>query len=292
MNNPVKKCIWCGSTIQSARSNKKICNDRCKMQSFYSRQSCTANPEGKAFGSTVEPLAEQNVLPEAFSDTGKNSLPKSEHTATFQKNAIQSSFSYCNPVALNVQRFSPNAADINVNGKKEVTSKTPPARKQEETPYNWIYSPLIDKVAELVEQSPALIRFLYPDDYFSAFDMEKIKWVTTLLRSITEHLLCLSEQPQVSRAVFEHLRQAIESLIASSNFRSLPCKYPLTSFAGELACKLAALGTKHQRQKYFVLRLKPVTKAELIARRYEMAALVNAFKLSELEFTQPGSMKR
>lgn len=274
MNNPVKKCIWCGSLVQSARSNKKFCSDRCKMQSFYSRQSNIIYPQTKPFTPTVKPLTEQKVLRYTSIDTGENALH------------------YCNPVALNVQRFHPNTVDINSDCNKEDVSKTPSVKKQQETPYNWISSSLIDKVAEMVEHSTALVRFLYSGDYFSSFDIEKIKWVTTRLMTITEHLLSFSEQPHIGQADFERLQQALEKLMASPNFQNLPGQYPLTTFAGEMAGKLAALRTKHQRQKYFVLRLKPATKAGLIVRRYEMAALVTAAKLSELEFTQPGSLKR
>ncbi|SEW46027.1 hypothetical protein SAMN05428988_6218 [Chitinophaga sp. YR573] len=169
-----------------------------------------------------------------------------------------------------------------VNDKSGVSPEQQPA----ERPYQWVYSRLIEQVAEYVDSGHALLLLQHPEEYWSSYTLSAVKWVSIRLRCLLENLIRLSNLPAVNYQTLRAVLEAFNDIMASRHFRLLPPDYSYTTIIKELAGKLAVLAKQGKRQKTTRFRLTLNRKAELMAARYILAGLVPPARFSELDFKE------
>ncbi|WPV65426.1 hypothetical protein [Chitinophaga sp. LS1] len=161
-----------------------------------------------------------------------------------------------------------------------------PEQQPAEAPYQWVYSRLIEQVAEYVDSGHALLLLQHPGEYWNSYTLSTVKWVSIRLRCLLENLIRLSNLPAVNYETLRAVLEAFNDIIASRHFRLLRPDYPYTNIIKELTGKLAVLAKQGKRKQTTRFRLTLNRKAELMAARHILAGLVPPARFSELEFKE------
>lgn len=250
-------CLHCGNPMQSQRSTRKYCSDSCKQLAFYKRSGLAllSNDAGLSSDDTQHHQDEPDDTRVDLIQTGKPELK--EDLPTHPLNDKHS-----------------------VAGNNSFTVKP----DQEEVHYEWVRSRIIDSIAEHVDNSDALFMFQHPGQYWGAYVLPTVKWVSLRLRCLVESLIKFNSFSVVEYDNIIALKEAFTSLINSNHFTLLPASYPFTGFIKEIEQKLALIAKQHEHYESIRFRLSVNRKVELIAIRFILADFVPAIKFSEMNF--------
>jgi hypothetical protein len=250
-------CLHCGNPMQSQRSTRKYCSDSCKQLAFYKRSglALTSSDDGMSLSDS------QHYQNEPGDTEGGLIHPcKSEFKEDLSTHLLNDKPS---PAASNSFTVKPD---------------------QEEVHYKWVRSRIIDSIADHVDNSEALFMFQHPRQYWSAYVLPSVKWVSLRLRCLLESLIKLSNFSVVEYDNIIALKEAFTALISSSHFKLLPANYPFTALIKDIEQKLALIAKQHEHCESIRFRLSVNRKVELIAVRFMLADFVPAVKLSEICF--------
>jgi hypothetical protein len=250
-------CLHCGNPMQSQRSTKKYCSDSCKQLAFYKRS-------GLALASSDDGLS--------FSDT--------QHYQNEPGVTDAGSIQPCKP------EFKEDLSTHPLNDKPSAAANNSftVIPDQDEVPYKWVRSRIIDSIADHVDNSDALFMFQHPGQYWGAYVLPTAKWVSLRLRCLVESLIKLSNFSVVEYDNIIALKEAFTSLINTNYFTLLPANYPFTALIKEVEQKLALIAKQHEHCESIRFRLSVNRKVELIAVRFMLADFVPAIKLNEICF--------
>jgi hypothetical protein len=251
-------CLHCGNPMQSQRSTRKYCSDSCKQLAFYKRS-------GLALVSSDDGLS--------LSDTQGH---QNEPADTEGSRSIQP----CKP------EFQEDLSTHPLNDKPSAAANNSFTVKldQEEVHYEWVRSRIIDSIADHVDNSDALFMFQHPGQYWGAYVLPSIKWVSLRFRCLVESLIKLSNFSVVEYDNIIALKDAFAALINSNYFALLPANYPFTALIKEIEQKLALIAKQHEHCKSIRFRLSISRKVELIDVRFMLADFVAVVKFSEISF--------
>jgi hypothetical protein len=134
--------------MQSQRSTKKYCSDSCKQLAFYKRS-------GLALASSDDGLS--------LSDTQRHQ----NEPVDIDGGSIQP----CKP------EFKEDLSTYPLNDKPFAAASNSFTVKpdQEEVPYEWVRSKIIDSIADHVD-SDALFMFQHPGQYWGTYVLPTVKW--------------------------------------------------------------------------------------------------------------------
>jgi hypothetical protein len=171
--------------------------------------------------------------------------------------------------------------------KEELCNRnTQPIEEEEpEEEYKWIDSPLLKQIEKNYEKNNSEFLFKNPMKYWSIDEIMNTNWINVRLRSIIESMIKLSNYSRIDKNTILCLTDAINRLVKSNAYKSLPENYPHRELIKELYIKLNSLtrNTFTERPK-FVLSVE--LKSRLIAIRHEMIQYAPAMKFSEMDFTE------
>lgn len=250
-------CLHCGSPMQSQRSTKKYCSDSCKQLAFYKRT-------GLALASNDDGL----------------SLSDTQHYQNEAGDTESGSIQPCKP------EFKDNLPTQPLNDKHSSAASNSFTVKpdHEEVPYKWVRSRIIDNIADHVDNSDALFMFQHPGQYWGAYVLPTVKWVSLRLRCLVEGLIKLSNFSVVEYDNIIALKEAFTALMNSNYFSLLPANYPFTALIKEIEKKLAVIVKQQKHYESIRFRLSVSRKVELIAVRFLLADFVPAIKFNEICF--------
>lgn len=250
-------CLHCGSPMQSQRRTKKYCSDNCKQLAFYKRS-------GLALVSNDDGLSSNDT----------------QHYQNEPDDTEGGSIQPCKP------EFKEELSTHPLNDKPSVAANNSFTVKadQDEVLYKWVRSRIIDSIADHVDNSEALFMFQHPGQYWGAYVLPSVKWVSLRLRCLVESLIKLSNFSVVEYDNIIALKEAFTSLINSNYFTLLPANYPFRALIKEIEQKLAVLAKQHEHCKSIRFRLSVSRKVELIAVRFMLADFVPVVKFSEICF--------
>lgn len=250
-------CLHCGNSMQSQRSTRKYCSDNCKQLAFYKR-------------SGLALVSSDDGLP--LSDT--------QHYQNELGNIEDGSIQTCRPA------FKEDLSTHPLNDKPstEANNSFNVKSSQDEVPYEWVRSRIIDSIADHVDNSDALFMFQHPGQYWGAYVLPSIKWVSLRLRCLVESLIKLSNFSVVEYDNIIALKEAFTALISSNYFTLLPANYPFSSLIKEVEQKLALICKQQEHCESIRFRLTVNRKVELIAVRFMLADFVPPVKFSEICF--------
>lgn len=243
--------------MQSQRSTRKYCSDSCKQLAFYKRSS----------------------LALASNDDGL-SLSDTQHYQNEPGDTYDGLIQPCKPEAKEDLSTHPLNDKPSAAANNSFTIKS----DEEEVPYKWVRSRIIDSIADHVDNSEALFMFPYPTQYWSAYVLPSVKWVSLRLRCLSEGLIKLSNFSIVEYDNIIALKEAFAALINSNYFTLLPANYPFTALIREIEQKLALIAKQHEHSETIRFRLSVSRKVELIAVRFILADFVPTIRFSEICF--------
>src|SRR5215212_890354 len=231
-------CLHCGNPMQSQRSTKKYCSDSCKQLAFYKRS-------GLALVSCDGGLS--------LSDTQDHQ----NEPADIEGGSIQP----CKP------EFKEDLSTHQLNDKPSAAANNSFTVKpdQDEVSYKWVRSKIIDSIADHVDNSDALFMFQHPGQYWAAYVLPSVKWVSLRLRCLVESLIKFSNFSVVEYDNIISLKEAFTALINSNYFTLLPGNYPFTALIKEIEQKLALIAKRHEHCESIRFGLSVNRKVELIA---------------------------
>ena len=171
--------------------------------------------------------------------------------------------------------------------KEELRNRNAHPIEEDETEdeYKWIESPLLKQIENNYAKNNSEIQFKNPMKYWSIDEIMNMNWINVRLRSIIESMIKLSNYSRIDKHTLLCLTDAINRLVKSNAYKSLPENYPHRKLIKELYLKLNGLArnTFTDRPK-FVLSVE--LKSKLIAIRHQMIQYTPAMKFSEMDFTE------
>lgn len=250
-----KNCLHCGKPIQSRRSTKKYCSDTCKQLAFYKRSALTLNDSERQI--THEPP----MTEESLNDT----------LLSHQKDSDE--------------RLNVNRPAQPLNDKQAFTVNNSFMVKEDEPPFDWVHSKLVDAIADRLDTNcETLFMFQHHGEHWGVYILPTVKWISLRLRCLIENLLRLSNFPEVSYDTILTIKEAFTAMINSHNFKMLTANYPFTTLIKDLHEKLTLIVKEHNHYESIRFRLTVSRKVELIATRFMLADFVPHAKFSELNF--------
>ena len=311
MNETVKKCLHCGEHMQAGRSTKKYCSDSCKQAAFYSRaaQPVVTLNDNEPFNESDEEnepaIEDSHEATEEYSRHVSDELP---FNVTANKNddeklAIKQSYSVPAMLKKPTHSQEDNEEDEEAlpfnskHGSKIRMTEDPFNIKQkaatvtkhklnvdEEEPYEWIRSELVDEIGDYINDNYNTTEmFQYPKKYWYSSDLEKVKWVSTRLRCIIENLLRF-DRAEVERKTILTMNKALKAMVEAWNFKFLPYNYPLKNEVKELQKAIEALS--NSGKKRLRLCISKERKVKLVALRFQLADIVPFERFSQLDFSK------
>jgi len=315
MNETVKKCLHCGEPMQAGRSTKKYCSDSCKQAAFYNRaaqQVVTLNDN--------EPFNDNDDENEANIDNGHEAeeeysrhVPERPFNVSFnvtankiddEKPATKQSYSIPampkkpapaqeeyedDQQALpfnsgNTTKKQTPEKPFNANQKAATVTKPKLNVDEDEEPYEWVRSELVDEIGDYVNDNYTVTEmFQYPKKYWYSSDLEKVKWVSIRFRCIIENLLRF-DRAEVERKTLITMSKALKAMIEAWNFKYVPYNYPLKNEVINLQKSVEALSkSANNTIRLYITREK---KVKLVALRFQLADLVPFVKFSQLDFNK------
>ena len=252
-------CLHCGNPMKSHRSTKKYCSDNCKQLAFYRRS-------GLALVSDIEALPLNTIQDQEPALSDANVCLTSSFTNEF--NEVRS-----------VQSLNDNHADA-------ANSSSLAKPSQDEETYKWVHSAIVENIAEYVNNNDGLLMFQHPAQYWAAYSLATVKWISLRLRCVAENIIKLSNFPTVHYAQIAALKEALSALISSNQFKNLPANYPFSLLIKEMEQKLSLIAKEHKPAESIRFRLSVNRKVELIAVRFVLADFVPLVKFSEVNFSE------
>ncbi len=171
--------------------------------------------------------------------------------------------------------------------KEELLSRNAHPIEEDETEeeYKWIDSLLVKQIEKKYEKNNAEFLFKNPMKCWNIDEIMSMNWINVRLRSIIESMIKLSNYSRIDKHTLLCLTDAINRLVKSNAYKSLPENYPHRELIKELYVKLNSLtrNTFTDRPK-FVLSVE--LKSRLIAIRHQMIQYTPAMKFSEMDFTE------
>ncbi len=170
--------------------------------------------------------------------------------------------------------------------KEALLSRAQPIEEEEpEQEYKRIESSLVKQIEKNYEKNNTESPFKNPIKYWNIDEIMNMNWINVRLRSIIESMIKLSNYSHIDKNTLLCLIDAINRLVKSNTFKSLPENYPHRELIKELYIKLNSLtrNTFTERPK-FVLSVE--LKSRLIAIRHQMIQYTPAMKFSEMDFTE------
>ena len=311
MNETVKKCLHCGEPMQTGRSTKKYCSDSCKQAAFYNRaaqQVITLNDnepfndndeENEANIEDGREAAEEysrHVPEQPFNVTANRS--DDEKPATKQSYSIPAMRKKPAPVheeyeedqqalpfnSKSISKMQAPEKPFNVKQKAATVTKPKLKLDEDEEPYEWLRSELVDEIGDYVNDNYTVTEmFQYPKKYWYSSDLEKVKWVSIRFRCIIENLLRF-DRAEVERKTLITMSKALKAMIEAWNFKYVPYNYPLKNEVINLQKSIEALSKSANKTiRLYITREK---KVKLVALRFQLADLVPFVKFSQLDFSK------
>ncbi|PQJ09757.1 hypothetical protein CJD36_017675 [Flavipsychrobacter stenotrophus] len=284
MDNQSKNCTYCHSPFVGCRSTRKYCSDRCKQAAFYSR---AAQSTGSCNG--ITPLDSNERTAEEYNNI-KDTVPLGFPT---DKTDIVRPLPLYEEQPNDKMTFDVKKGDGQSDrGRRSESNhgygapalygrKTKPVKEEQ---YRWVRSDFIDDIGDYTNTNDmASHMFQYPNKYWYSSDIEKVKWVSIRFRCIIENLLRL-DRTIVERKTLITLREAINAMVASRNFKSIPANYPMKNEVVEWQKNIARAAKNADREVRFKLRTE--NKVKLICLRFQLADIVPFIKFSNLDFTK------
>jgi hypothetical protein len=258
-NSMQKICLHCGNPFEATRASKKYCCDSCRQLAFYKRSDVSESV-----------VAESIILP--TQDDYTETLSGHNDATTVKLEAFNVNKNQCFTEAVST------VIPVTVN-KEQLQTAKPQASKEN---YEWIYSSFIENLRALIEDSEDFIRFDKPSRHWDCYDLEKIKWISLRLRCLLENLLRLSNELSVAVSTLILLRDGFTSLIATSQYKYLPANYPYSTLMKELERRLTQTIKEQKKHSSIQIKFSRKRKAELIAARFMLAAIVPKTPFNEL----------
>ncbi|MBW8683526.1 hypothetical protein [Chitinophaga rhizophila] len=158
--------------------------------------------------------------------------------------------------------------------------------RQQDQPYQQVYSRLLEAVQECLDSNNYTFIFENPDQYWGTYGIQPVKWVSLRLRCLLENMLRLSNIPSIPNEALVLLRDSFADMAAAHPYRQLPADYPYTALVKDIIHNLDRIvyNVKPKGKTRFRLTLK--RKAALIACRFTLAAMVPLVKFRELNFSE------
>ncbi len=312
MNETEKKCLHCGEPMQAGRSTKKYCSDSCKQAAFYNRaaqQVVTLN-DNEPFNDSDE--ENENVMEDSHEATEQYSRHESDElpfNVTANKNddekpAIKQSYSVPAKMKKPTHSQEDHEEDeqalpfnskhgskirmteepFNVKQKAANVIKPKLNVDEEEEPYEWVRSELVDGIGDHVNDNYTTTEmFQYPKKYWYSSDLEKVKWVSIRFRCIIENLLRF-DRAEVERKTILTMNKALKAMVEAWNFKFLPYNYPLKNEVRELQKAIEALSKSGKKR--LRLCISKERKVKLVALRFQLADVVPFVRFSQLDFSK------
>lgn len=284
MDSKSKNCLYCRKPFVGSRSTRKYCSDRCKQAAFYSR---AAQPSGLGNG-IISSMEEQQTYGECEHATATKPLvvatEKTERLYPVPFDDEQANADL--PFNVKKSRNQPGECSRSESNQKHGTppsgAHNPMAVAGE--PYRWVRSGLIDDIGGYINADCIVSdMFQYPNKYWYSSDFEKVKWISVRFRCIIENLLRL-DRTIVERKTLITLREAINAMVASRNFKSIPANYPMKNEVAEWQKNIGKAAKNADGEVRF--KLKTENKVKLICLRFQLADIVPFTKFSNLDFTK------
>ncbi len=158
--------------------------------------------------------------------------------------------------------------------------------RQQDQPYQQVYSRLLEAVQECLDSNNYTFVFENPDQYWGTYAIQPVKWVSLRLRCLLENMLRLSNMPSIPNETLVLLRDSFADMVAARPYRQLPADYPYTALVKEIIHNLDRIlyNVKPKGDTRFRLTLN--RKASFIACRFTLAAMVPLVKFRELSFSE------
>jgi hypothetical protein len=297
MPDIAKKCLHCGTPMQTQRSTKKYCSDTCKQAAFYNRitqPQLTLNDKEtiKAIDFEGEEMNEDHI--DDPNTVEQESFNNEQLPVEMPFNASRYVRNYDDtapPIPFNVRKPTnqhtipePYHAKHQEEDNIKVNAKRYHDTEVEEDPYEWVRSELLDDIADYVQDNYRTTEmFQYPKKYWYGSDLEKVKWVSVRFLSIIENLLHFNNST-VERRTFVALNKAIKAMQDSWNYKYMPYNYPLKNEIRQQQQTIEKIAKSGDRS--FRFGLKRETKVKLIALRFQLADLVPRVKFKNLDFSK------
>ena len=315
MNETVKKCLHCGEPMQAGRSTKKYCSDSCKQAAFYSRaaqqgvtlndnepfndsdeeneaniedgheaaEECSRHAHERPFNVSFNVNANKNDDEKAVTKQSYSIPAMPKKPAPAQKDYEEER----QPLPFNskgTSRMRATEEPFNVKQKAATVIKPKLNVDEDEEPYEWVRSELIDEIGDYVNDNYAVTEmFQYPKKYWYSSDLEKVKWVSIRFRCIIENLLRF-DRAEVERKTILTMNKALKAMVEAWNFKFLPYNYPLKNEVKELQKAIEALSKSGKKR--LRLCISKDRKVKLVALRFQLADIVPFVRFSQLDFSK------